>query len=668
VLLCLSLFLLLALFLFGSIPTLSGADAYVSGAAPSVPAVLPPIPAGMPTHFNFGLFNTDVNSAPASVPWDFRYQYLAGGVNTGNGWATWNSPPGQYATYFIQDARSRGMIPAFMYYQILQSAPYYNEYQNMQSNSTMYAYFDDWKLLMTKCAQAGGTIVVMLEGDLTGYMQQRSTNDDATTVPAHVALSGYPDAANYPDNFRGMYQTMLHMRDLYAPNVLVTVDVSDWAEGDDVVISLHANPNYNWQLHADRTAAFLNSIGPGFNMLSWDPSDRDAAWYQVTRGINNWWDASDITQPTFATMGGWIGRIVQDTNKRVVLWQVPNGNRVYRSENNTAGHWQDNRTEYFLNPTTGRQHIQAWTNLGVLGIWWGAGQGDQTHYDDAQNDGITNPPAINGNTQVAQYADDDGGYIRLGSDAYYSQGVIPLPGGSTPTPTPTVTGTPPTPTRTPICGLAFEDTPPGSTFYPYVTCLVCHNIVSGYACGGPGEPCNAGHDPYFRPNSPVTRGQVAKIVAQSAGFNEPVTTQTFQDVPPGSTFYNYVERLATRGFMSGYPCGNPEPCVPPFSRPYFRPNGTATRGQLAKIVSNAAGYSEAVHGQTFQDVSAGSTFYNYIERLASRSIIGGYPCGNPEPCVPPLNRPYFRPNGTVTRGQTSKIVSSAFFASCSFLR
>ena len=27
----------------------------------------------------------------ASAPFRFRYQYLAGGVNTGNGWATWNA-------------------------------------------------------------------------------------------------------------------------------------------------------------------------------------------------------------------------------------------------------------------------------------------------------------------------------------------------------------------------------------------------------------------------------------------------------------------------------------------------------------------------------------------------------------------------------------------------
>ncbi len=427
------------------------ANAGIEGSTSSklvVPDVLPPIPTGMPGDFNFGLFNASINTVPASIPWDFRYQYLSGGVNTGDGWATWNANGG-YATNYINDAQSRGMIPAFQYYQILQSEPYYDEYQNMQNAGTMYDYFTDWALLMTKCEQAGGTVVVMLEADLTGVMQQLSTGDDASTVSASVASSGYPQASGYPNNFKGMYQAMLHIRDITAPSVLVALDVSAWGAGDDVVLALRDDPSYNWQAHADHTAAFLNSIGPGFDLLSWNPADRDAAWYQNTQGSNRWWDTNNITQPTFNTMGAWIGRIVQETNKRVILWQVPNGNRVYRSENNTDGHWQDNRTEYFLNPTNGRQHIQDWANLGVLGIWWGAGVGSQSHYFDYKGDGITNPPPINGNNETALYADDDGGYIRVNSDAYYSGGTIPLPGGSGATATSTSTSSAPTATRTP---------------------------------------------------------------------------------------------------------------------------------------------------------------------------------------------------------------------------
>src|SRR5205814_5999689 len=120
----------------------------------------------------------------------------------------------------------------------------------------------------------------------------------------------------------------------------------------------------------------------------------------------------------FDTMAGWLGRIVGRMQKRVMLWQVPNGNQIYRSENNTDGHWQDNRAEYFLNPVSGRSHMQQWANYGVLGIMFGAGAGSQSHYFDYKNDSITNPPAINGNDQLALFPDDDGGYLRLQLGAY----------------------------------------------------------------------------------------------------------------------------------------------------------------------------------------------------------------------------------------------------------
>jgi hypothetical protein len=164
----------------------------------------------------------------------------------------------------------------------------------------------------------------------------------------------------------------------------------------------------------------------------------------------------------------------------------------------------------------------------------------------------------------------------------------------------------------------------------------------------------------------VTRGQLSKIVSNSAGFNDPQTTQIFQDVPPDSTFFDYIGRLASRGYINGYPCGGPfEPCVPPTNLPYFRPNNPASRGQISKIVSIAACFNEPVTGQTFQDVTPGSNFYEFIERLVSRGVMQGYPCGSTgEPCVPPENRPYFRPSNNATRGQTSKIVSNTFFPAC----
>ena len=154
------------------------------------------------------------------------------------------------------------------------------------------------------------------------------------------------------------------------------------------------------------------------------------------------------------------------------------------------------------------------------------------------------------------------------------------------------------------------------------------------------------------------------MVSNAAGFNEPVTGQTFEDVLPGSTFYPFIERLAARGVMSGYPCGGPgEPCGP-LNLPYFRPNNNATRGQISKIVAIAANIQDPPGTQIFEDVQPGSTFFTYTQQLANLGVMSGYPCGNPEPCVPPGDRPYFRPNNDATRGQTSKIVSNTFFPIC----
>ena len=588
------------------------------GAAAAKPASLPPIPAGLPGHFSFGLFNTDTAWMTTSgVPWDTRYQYLAGGVNTGNGWANWNSPPGQYALNFIDDARASHTIPGFIYYQILQSAPHYNEFANLNDPATMRAYYDDFKLLMQKAAQRPGPLFVDLEPDLTGFMQQNPSNtaDDAALQPTSVAASGQPDVAGYPNTFRGFYQALAHIRDVYAPGVLLGLDISTWGATDDVVLSLRANPQYNWLHHATRTATYLNSLGPGFQLDFFSPQDRDAAYYQQ-QGSNRWWDDTNTTQPTFDTMLAWLQTILTQTNKRALMWQVPNGNRVYRSENNTPGHWQDNRPEYFLNPANGRAHITQWANAGVLGLMFGAGAGDQSHYDDSAGDGITNPAPINGNTAAAQVADDDGGYIRLQTGAYYQQGPVPLPGGG------------PVPTATPATCTGFTDVHPTDYFYAAVQYLAAHGVIAGYA------------DCTFRPYTATTRGQLAKIIVGAEGWTLDASGGPhFRDVPTTNPFYAFVETAYHHGVISGYSDGT------------FRWGANVTRGQLSKIVVMAADWAiDTSGGPHFRDVPPSNPFYGFVETAYHHNIISGYADGT------------FRVGASATRGQIAKIVYGAIAA------
>jgi hypothetical protein len=203
------------------------------------------------------------------------------------------------------------------------------------------------------------------------------------------------------------------------------------------------------------------------------------------------------------------------------------------------------------------------------------------------------------------------------------------------------------------CTSRYNDVCPDFWAYAYIECLASRSIISGYPDGT------------FRPNNQITRGQLSKVVANAAVFTETYAVQTFQDIAPGSTYYQYIERLASRGIVGGYACGGVgEPCGPS-NLPYYRPNSPTTRGQIAKIVSSAKGYTDTPTGQSFQDVRPGSTFYTWVQRLAMHNAMSGYPCGGAgEPCVPPANLPYFRANNDATRAQVAKIVANTFFPTC----
>jgi hypothetical protein len=134
----------------------------------------------------------------------------------------------------------------------------------------------------------------------------------------------------------------------------------------------------------------------------------------------------------------------------------------------------------------------------------------------------------------------------------------------------------------------FADVPPSHPFYSVVETAYAHGIISGYTCGGPGEPCDAAHRPYFRPGADVTRGQLSKMIVIARGW-APLTpaTPAFRDVPASHPFYSYIERMAAQGVISGYACGGPgEPCASPGDL-YFRAFNNATRGQLSKMLYGA---------------------------------------------------------------------------------
>src|SRR6476661_5890808 len=82
---------------------------HASGATPPVPAGLPQrVGVGLSAHpDDTGIYGWMPNSG---IPFDYAYQYLAAGVNTGNGWQNWNTSA-QFPLWYAQGASSHGYVP-----------------------------------------------------------------------------------------------------------------------------------------------------------------------------------------------------------------------------------------------------------------------------------------------------------------------------------------------------------------------------------------------------------------------------------------------------------------------------------------------------------------------------------------------------------------------------
>jgi hypothetical protein len=299
----LSIVLLIAV--AASTATLSlGGTSSASSAVPSAyaQASLPALPNGWPS--TLGLGRSDQPGGAASLraraPFAFRYQYLAGGVNTGNGWATWN-PNGQFVSYYIDESRAAGLTPVFTYYMLLQSKPGTGngeqnvDLNNLNNMATMQAYWADLKLFFQRAGAYPTTRVVLhVEPDLWGYIEQRATNDDAKTIPAKVGSTGVAELSGLPDNAAGFAQAVVRLRDQYASNVLLGYHVSVW--GTNVDISISDPPDDQVNALGSRAARFYQSLGASFDLAFGEFSDRDSAFKQAQYGAGPeaWWDANDF--------------------------------------------------------------------------------------------------------------------------------------------------------------------------------------------------------------------------------------------------------------------------------------------------------------------------------------------------------------------------------------
>lgn len=131
----------------------------------------------------------------------------------------------------------------------------------------------------------------------------------------------------------------------------------------------------------------------------------------------------------------------------------------------------------------------------------------------------------------------------------------------------------------------YTDVNAGDWFNNAISTLSNAGIVTGY------------NDGTFRPNQPITRGEMAKIIANFANLSK--GGKTFSDLS-GHWSKTYVELAAGNGWIAGYPDGS------------FRPDQKITRAETVTMINRVL---ERVPAKEL--------------RLLSRSIMLTFPDNNP---------------------------------------
>ncbi len=289
-------------------------------------------------------------------------------------------------------------------------------------------------------------MVLHVEPDLWGYIEQAATDNDATNVPASVASSGDADLAGLPNTAVGFAKAFVKLRDLYAPNVLLAYHASVWGTMFDLHVSQTSDAQTD-QLAA-KAAAFYGSLSADFDLVFTDLADRDEGFYQHQYG--------DVGRPggprptSRATAGSSAGcpRVPESAS---IVWQIPMGNTLMRATNEHLGPLRG-QPPGVVPGRPERRHLASWRDWGVVALLFGGGAGGTTCACDGVGDGVTNPAASGTHTRASLSADDDGGYLRDRVGAYYDAGGLSLvagddtpppppddPPGGDPTPPPAVT-------------------------------------------------------------------------------------------------------------------------------------------------------------------------------------------------------------------------------------
>ncbi|MBF5044972.1 hypothetical protein FGE12_21400 [Aggregicoccus sp. 17bor-14] len=326
---------------------------------------LGPLPGGLPPHLLVGLLEQ------GGRPWSARAQVLT------RGWASAGpGPDGTRALQLMRESQAQGLLPVLAFAQ-LRGEPGGGDaafYAKTQVVATMRDYFADFRLLMQRAREFGQPVVVIVEPNGFGLLQEQTGADPQAF--AAVGSSGLPELAQLPDTVAAWGQAFLRLREATgARNVLLALSVSSWASGQDLLYDAEAAKR-PLEPEVDAVVRFLSPLGlrptasgQSYALLASDPLDLDSDYYRVERRQKTGWslrDDADERSRSFNRYARWLGLVSQRSGKRWLLWQVPLGSEPGRA---AAGH-----VEYFFG-SAGGAHRRRFVDAGVVALLFGRASG-----------------------------------------------------------------------------------------------------------------------------------------------------------------------------------------------------------------------------------------------------------------------------------------------------
>jgi hypothetical protein len=344
--------------------------------------------------------------------WDFQAGYISGSVTPGTAIEEqWYFKYGA-AENTLREAPKQGCMVWWTWYTLAQSYPAYYKPGpaqatpiNAKEPEVMRLYFESVKKLFQMAAKYPETIVAFqIEPDEWGHLWL-SGGQDPKKVNIKIGSSGMEELKGLPDDLFGYAAAFEKLRDLYAPkNVLLGCNPSGW--------------DHQGTMSGQKMGELFRLLCPNYDFAVFETGDRDKGGAGKTPPFG---DTIDITG-SLDNHIKWISEFHKVTGLYVWVWQVAMGNTYFATCNATEGHHMDNLAQMLLEDYPRNPTIARYVQAGCAGFVFQGGQGFSTQCWDAKKDGVTNPTPVSGNLgKISEYADDDGGYIRLRVSAYYKQ-------------------------------------------------------------------------------------------------------------------------------------------------------------------------------------------------------------------------------------------------------